>query len=131
MQAYLEFLSVYSQATSRMDPRVLQTMLPYFTEDYGNPHSRTHIFGWSAAQAVEKAREQVAQLIGASAKEIIFTSGATECNNIAIKGVAQFYKGKKNHVITTQTVAFSCFSLPRNTNVFWTVAAGCLSADSK
>ena len=96
-----------------MDPRVLQTMLPYFTEDYGNPHSRTHIYGWSAAQAVEKAREQVAQLIGASAKEIVFTSGATECNNIAVKGVAQFYKGKKNHVITTQTVR-SLFLLPRS-----------------
>ena len=94
-----------------MDPRVLQTMLPYFTEDYGNPHSRTHIYGWSAAQAVEKAREQVAQLIGASAKEIVFTSGATECNNIAVKGVAQCYKDKKNHVITTQTVSscFNCF----------------------
>ncbi|CBK24185.2 Cysteine desulfurase Nfs1 [Blastocystis hominis] len=103
MQAYLLDLLPHNQATSRMDPRVLQTMLPYFTEDYGNPHSRTHIFGWSAAQAVEKAREQVAQLIGASAKEIIFTSGATECNNIAVKGVAQFYKGKKNHIITTQT----------------------------
>lgn len=97
-----------------MDPRVLQTMLPYFTEDYGNPHSRTHLYGWSAATAVEKARGQVASLIGASPKEIIFTSGtlgafdvilgATECNNIAVKGVAQFYKDKKNHVITTQTV---------------------------
>ena len=73
----------------------------------------SHIFGWSAAQAVEKAREQVAQLIGASAKEIVFTSGATECNNIAVKGVAQFYKGKKNHVITTQTVR-SLSLLPRS-----------------
>lgn len=63
------------QATTRMDPRVLQTMLPYFTEDYGNPHSRTHLYGWSAESAVEKAREQVASLIGASAKEIVFTSG--------------------------------------------------------
>ena len=113
MQAYLLDLSSDNQATSRMDPRVLQTMLPYFTEDYGNPHSRTHIYGWSAAQAVEKAREQVAQLIGASAKEIVFTSGATECNNIAVKGVAQFYKGKKNHVITTQTVR-SLSLLPRS-----------------
>ena len=89
-------------ATTRMDPRVLQTMLPYFTEDYGNPHSRTHIYGWSANSAVEKAREQVASVIGASPKEIVFTSGATECNNLAVKGVAQFYKSKKNHIITTQ-----------------------------
>ena len=97
-----------------MDPRVLQAMLPYFTEDYGNPHSKTHIYGWSSASAVEKAREQVASVIGASPKEIIFTSGrpyfihftigATECNNIAVKGVAQFYKSKKNHIITTQIV---------------------------
>ena len=102
-----------------MDPRVLQTMLPDFTEDYGNPHSRTHLYGWSAATAVEKARGQVASLIGASPKEIVFTSGnrrltvssagATECNNTAIKGVAQFYKDKKNHVITTQTVLLVYF----------------------
>ena len=125
-------MSANDQATSRMDPRVLQTMLPYFTEDYGNPHSRTHIFGWSAAQAVEKAREQVAKLIGASAKEIIFTSGATECNNIAVKGVAQFYKEKKNHIITTQTVAsFFPLTTSRSTSASWTAAAGCLSAASR
>lgn len=125
-------MSANDQATSRMDPRVLQTMLPYFTEDYGNPHSRTHIFGWSAAQAVEKAREQVAKLIGASAKEIIFTSGATECNNIAVKGVAQFYKEKKNHIITTQTVApFFPLTTFRSTSASWTAAAGCLSAASR
>jgi len=86
-----------------MDPRVLDAMLPFLTEQYGNPHSRTHAFGWEAESAVERAREQVASLIGADPREIIFTSGATESNNMAVKGVAHFYKGRKNHVITTQT----------------------------
>ena len=72
------------------------------TGSFGNPHSRTHAYGWEAEAAVEHAREQVAALIGASSKEIIFTSGATECNNMAIKGVARFYREKKRHVITTQ-----------------------------
>ncbi|KAK8798661.1 hypothetical protein WA158_007746 [Blastocystis sp. Blastoise] len=90
-----------SGATTRMDPRVLDTMLPYFCENYGNPHSRTHAYGWNADAAVENARAQIADVIGASSKEIIFTSGATECNNLAVKGVAQFYK-EKNHVITSQ-----------------------------
>lgn len=84
-------------------------MLPYLTNYYGNPHSRTHAYGWETEAAVEKAREQVANLIGADPKEIIFTSGATECNNIAIKGVARFYDVKKNHIITTQTVSVSFF----------------------
>ncbi|KAI7844863.1 hypothetical protein COHA_001516 [Chlorella ohadii] len=91
------------QATTPMDPRVVDAMLPFMTEQYGNPHSRTHLYGWEAEEAVEVARGQVASVIGADAKEIIFTSGATESNNLAIKGVAQFYKEKKNHVITTQT----------------------------
>lgn len=78
-------------------------MLPFMINQYGNPHSRTHVYGWESEKAVENAREQVATLIGADPKEIIFTSGATEANNIAIKGVANFYKNKKNHVITTQT----------------------------
>lgn len=86
-----------------MDPRVLDAMLPYLTSYYGNPHSRTHAYGWESEQAMEKAREQVAHLIGADPKEIIFTSGATESNNISVKGVARFYKEKKNHVITSQT----------------------------
>merc|ERR1719410_1635851 len=86
-----------------MDPRVLDSMLPYLTSMYGNPHSRTHQYGWESEQAVETAREQIADLLGADAKEIIFTSGATESNNISVKGVARFYKSKKNHVITTQT----------------------------
>lgn len=90
-------------ATTPIDPRVLDAMLPYMTSLYGNAHSRTHMYGWESDTAVEKAREQVASLIGASPKEIIFTSGATESNNIAIKGVGRFYKGRKNHVITTQT----------------------------
>jgi cysteine desulfurase len=93
-----------AQATSPMDPRVLDAMLPFQTEQYGNPHSRTHAYGWLAESATERAREQVADLIGAQSKEIVFTSGATESNNIAVKGVAKFYeKSKGNHIITTQT----------------------------
>ncbi|KAM8716634.1 hypothetical protein ACLKA7_003502 [Drosophila subpalustris] len=92
-----------AQATTPMDPRVLDAMLPFLTNFYGNPHSRTHAYGWETEQAVEKAREQVAKLIGADPKEIIFTSGATESNNIAVKGVARFYGTNKKHVITTQT----------------------------
>ncbi|EFN51460.1 hypothetical protein CHLNCDRAFT_56390 [Chlorella variabilis] len=91
------------QATTPLDPRVVDVMLPFMTEQYGNPHSRTHLYGWEAEDAVEVARAQVAGVIGADPKEIIFTSGATESNNLAIKGVAQFYKDKKNHIITTQT----------------------------
>ncbi|KAI9296804.1 mitochondrial cysteine desulfurase [Neoconidiobolus thromboides FSU 785] len=91
------------QATTPMDPRVLDAMLPYLTQFYGNAHSRTHQYGWESEKATEKAREYVAKLIGADPKEIIFTSGATESNNIAIKGVARFYKAKKKHIITTQT----------------------------
>lgn len=74
---------------SEKDPRVLDAMLPYLTSFYGNPHSRTHAYGWESEKAMEKAREQIANLIGADAKEIIFTSGATESNNISIKGVAR------------------------------------------
>ncbi|KAJ0486180.1 putative sulfurtransferase [Helianthus annuus] len=91
------------QATSPVDPRVLDAMLPYFVSQYGNPHSRTHLYGWESDEAVEAARAQVASLINASPKEIVFTSGATECNNISVKGVMHFYKEKKKHVITTQT----------------------------
>eukprot|EP01116_Phalansterium_solitarium_P008403 TRINITY_DN2226_c0_g2_i1.p1 TRINITY_DN2226_c0_g2~~TRINITY_DN2226_c0_g2_i1.p1 ORF type:complete len:503 (-),score=178.42 TRINITY_DN2226_c0_g2_i1:1256-2725(-) len=91
------------QATTPMDPRVLDAMLPFMTEGYGNPHSRTHIYGWEAEKAVENARQQVARLIGADEKEVVFTSGATESNNIAIKGVARFYKEKKKHLITSAT----------------------------
>jgi cysteine desulfurase len=91
------------QATTPMDPRVLEAMMPYFTHQFGNPHSRSHSYGWEAEEGVEKARGQVAKLIGADEKEVIFTSGATESNNLAIRGVAEFYKDRKNHVVTTVT----------------------------
>lgn len=92
-----------AQATTPLDPRVLDAMMPYTVSYYGNPHSRTHVYGWESEEAVEHARKQVAELIGADPKEIVFTSGATESNNIAVKGVARFYKRNKKHIITTQT----------------------------
>jgi len=97
--AYLDMSS-----TTPLDPRVFDKMAPYMVGSYGNPHSRTHQYGWESEQAVETAREQIANLIGASPKEIIFTSGATESNNLTVKGVARFYgKNGKRHIITTQT----------------------------
>ena len=111
--AYLDM-----SATTPLDPRVFDAMAPYMIGSFGNPHSRTHSYGWEAEKVVETARAQVAGLIGASPKEVVFTSGATESNNMSIKGVARFYgKSKKNkkHVITTQTehkcVLDSCRSL--------------------
>jgi cysteine desulfurase len=91
------------QATTPCDPRVVEKMIPHFTNNFGNPHSRNHAFGWNAEEAIEVARGQVAHLIGAGPKEIIFTSGATESNNLALKGVVNFYKETKNHIITTVT----------------------------
>ena len=104
-------------STTPVDPRVLEAMLPYFTEIFGNAASRTHGFGWEAEKAVEGGREQVAQLIGAKAKEIVFMSGATEADNLAIRGVVEFYKEKGNHVITQVTehkaVLDTCRALER------------------
>ena len=91
------------QSTTPMDPRVIDAVVKTMKEDYGNPHSRTHAMGWRAEELVEIARKQVADLIGADAKEIFFTSGATESNNMAIKGVAHFYGKEKNHIITLST----------------------------
>jgi len=114
-KVYLDY-----QATTPMDPRVLESMLPYFNDRFGNPHSRNHAFGWEAEEATEVAREHVAKIINASPKEIVFTSGATESNNLAIKGVANFYGDKKNHIITCVTehkcVLESCRFLNENEN---------------
>src|SRR5512135_342130 len=90
-------------ATTPVDPRVAKEMIPYLTEKFGNPASRSHSFGWQADEAVERAREQVAALVNADPKEIIWTSGATESNNLAIKGVAEFHAGKGKHLVTVAT----------------------------
>jgi cysteine desulfurase len=98
LPVYLDY-----QATTPMDPRALEKMLPYFTEKFGNPHSRSHAYGWETEEAVDIARRHIASLIHGGEKEIVFTSGATESNNLALKGVAHFYKDKKNHIITPVT----------------------------
>jgi len=92
-----------NNATTRTDPRVVEALLPYFTEKFGNSGSRNHSFGWEAEEAVEQAREQVGRLIGATAKEIIFSSGATESNNLALKGAVRDVTEEGNHLVTAVT----------------------------
>ncbi len=92
-----------NHSTTPMDPRVLEAMLPYFTEKFGNVASRNHAFGWQAEEGVENARKQIAKLIHADPKEIVFTSGATESDNLALKGVVEMYHEKGDHIITSST----------------------------
>ena len=107
-----------NHATTRVDPRVVETMLPYFSEVYGNASSRSHSYGWDAEKAVENARDQVGALIGASGKEIVWTSGATESNNLALKGAAEFYRDRGRHIVTSaiehKAVLDACKRLERD-----------------
>ncbi|MBT3991871.1 MAG: aminotransferase class V-fold PLP-dependent enzyme [Rhodospirillaceae bacterium] len=109
-----------NHATTPLDERVVEAMMPFFGEKFGNPHSGSHFYGWEAAEAVEVARGQIADAIGADASEIYFTSGATEANNLAIKGVARFYREKKNHIITCVSehmcVLDTCFQMEKEGN---------------
>jgi len=104
-------------STTPLDPRVLEAMMPYLTDRFGNAASRTHAFGWEAEEGVEKARAQVASLIGAAAKDIVWTSGATESDNLAIKGALQFYRDRGRHIVTVATehkaVLDACKALSR------------------
>ena len=102
MEATFQRIYMDHHATTPLDPRVLEVMMPYLTNEFGNASSNTHVFGWRAKEAVELARQQVARLIGSSPKEINFTNGATESDNLAIKGIAQQYRRKGNHLITSQ-----------------------------
>src|SRR5438445_12195624 len=101
-----------SQSTTPVDPRVVDAMIPYFTEKFGHPASRNHSFGWEAEGAVDRAREQIARLVGArDPKEVIFTSGGTESINLAIKGVAEMYREKGSHIVTPAIEQRACLGV--------------------
>ena len=119
MPIYMDYSS-----TTPVDPRVAEKMIPFITEDFGNPASRSHPYGWSAEKAVENARKEVAKLVNADTREIIWTSGATESNNLAIKGASNFYSSKGKHIITMATEHKAVIDAVREIGIMEVVRSG-------